>query len=350
MEMANGIPEWNFQILVNVFEDDNYWDTSLKEDLPEVYEAITSIGRKYGDIAEYEEAMAKYNEYMPQVIDYYGGEKVVEYIMENYDIIPVGIIKPPKLKGKLKEKYIEGISYTTGKFYEPVSAEEQKEWDEERFANNSNPVAKDLPPLTRELKRAIKGFTRKPTLGAKSVYFNTDIISQIKNGDIDYDGMTNEEKIVALPVSELLKMYDKQHEDKPRELTNAEKLELINDGEESKMPINKYSVQQQIVTTDMIIRKAMIKAGLNPITDKERAQLSTADIKRLAQFLGPEYVYDDKMMRKMMKKSEKMKKKSEKERERYNRSYSEHNANVNRALASLLSKRSKVARWEEDDD
>jgi hypothetical protein len=97
----------------------------------------------------------------------------------------------------------------------------------------------------------------------------------------------------------------------------------------------------------------MIKSGLNPISDGERSNMTTAEIKRLATFLGAEYVYDDKMMKKMIKKSEKLKKKAEKERDRYDKDYRQHNASVERALTNLLTSRSRLqhlADWEEDDE
>lgn len=353
MDMIKGIPAWNFQLLVNVFEDDNYWDVSLQEDNPEAYEAITSIGKKYSDIAEYEEALALYNKYEPQIIEYYGGEKVVDYIMENYDTIPVGIIKPPKLKSKVKEKYIKGINYSTGKYYPPVSSEEQVDWDKDRFTDG-NHDADQLPRMSRHLKRALRTIINKTDTSASSVYFNTDIIAQIRNGNYESEECLDD-KISRMSVDEHVKMYDKRHKTEYRELTNEEKLALINDDKNTANSyVPRYSlVQPQQVSTSIFIKKMMIKSGLNPISDGERSNMTTAEIKRLATFLGAEYVYDDKMMKKMIKKSEKLKKKAEKERDRYDKDYRQHNASVERALTNLLTSRSRLqhlADWEEDDE
>lgn len=353
MDMIKGIPAWNFQLLVNVFEDDNYWDVSLQEDNPEAYEAITSIGKKYGDIAAYEDALELYNKYEPQIIEYYGGEKVVDFIMEEFDTIPVGIMKPPKLKNKLKEKYIKGINYSTGKYYAPVSSEEQLDWDKDRFVDG-NQAANELPRMSRHLKRALRSIINRTDASASSVYFNTDIIAQIRNGNYESEE-SMDDRVTRMSVDEHVKMYDKRHGTEYKELTNEEKLALINDDKNTANSyVPRYSLaQSQQVSTSIFIKKMMIKSGLNPISDRERSNMTTAEIKRLATFLGAEYVYDDKMMKKMIKKSEKLKKRAEKERLRYDRDYAHHNASVERALTNLLTSRSRIqhlADWEDDDE
>lgn len=353
MDMIKGIPAWNFQLLVNVFEDDNYWDVSLQEDNPEAYEAITSIGKKYGDIAAYEDALELYNKYEPQIIEYYGGEKVVDFIMEEFDTIPIGIMKPPKLKNKLKEKYIKGINYSTGKYYPPVSSEEQVDWDKDRFTDG-NHDADQLPRMSRHLKRALRSINNRTDTSASSVYFNTDIIAQIRNGNYESEE-SMDDRVTRMSVDEHVKMYDKRHEPQYDELTNDEKLALISDDENNTNSyVPRYSLAQSPqISSSIFIKKMMIKSGLNPISDRERSNMTTAEIKRLATYLGAEYVYDDKMMKKMIKKSEKLKKRAEKERQRYDRDYVRHNADVERALTNLLTSRSRIqhlADWDDDDE
>ena len=341
-KLIKGIPAWNFELLVNVFEDDNYWDVSLQEDMPEAYEAITSIGKKYGNISDYEDALEIYNKYEPQIIEYYGGEKAIDFIVDEFDIIPVGIIKPPKLKNKLKAKYIEGINYSVGKYYEPISAEQQLEWDRGRFTDEGNPAGTEIPLITRSLKRALRATSIKKSSATSEVFFNTDIISQIQNGN--YTISDEPDRCEHMSFDEHMRYYDERHSPQHEKLSQDE-IKHILTGEETKQ---RYSLTTEApITMDILVKKLMIKSGLNPITKEKKAQMSRAELNRLASYLGPEYVYDDKTMKKLVKKSEKKKKRAKAE---YDKEYTKHTANVNRALADLLTKKSRLGRsdWEDD--
>jgi hypothetical protein len=339
--MIKGIPAWNFELLVNIFEDDNYWDVSLQEDMPEAYEAITSIGKKYGNIADYEDALEIYNKYEPQIIEYYGGEKAIDFIVDEFDIIPVGIIKPPKLKNKLKAKYIEGINYSTGKYYEPVSVEQQLEWDQGRFEDDGNPAGTEIPAITRSLKRALRATKLKRSSATSEVFFNTDIISQIQNGN--FKSEDEMDRMDHMTIKECMEFYDKLHEPQYEELSQNEIRKLI-EGESAP----KFSlVSETAIPMDILIKKLMIRSGLKPITEESKSKMDRSELQRLATYLGPEYVYDEKTFKKLVKKSEKRKERQKKE---YDIEYRKHKADTNRALANLLTDKSRRGRinWEDD--
>lgn len=341
--MVNDIPAWNFELLVNVFDDDNYWDVSLQEDMPEAFEAISSIGKKYSDISEYEDALETYNKYEPQIIEYYGGEKAVKFIMDEFDIIPVGIIKPPKLKNKLKAKYIEGINYSVGKYYDPVSPEQQLEWDKDRFDENGNPAGTEIPAITRSLKRALRSTTVKKSAATSEVFFSTDIISQIQHGNLN--PIQESDAIEHMSFREHMRYYDERHEPQYERLSQDEIKKLLTGETEPK----RFSLTAEApIPMDILIKKLMIKSGLNPILEEKKARMSRSELNRLASYLGPEYVYDDKTMKKLIKKSDKTLKK---QKEQYDSEYKKHSSDVNRALAALLTKRSQLGRsnWEDDD-
>ena len=344
--MINGIPAWNFQLLINVFEDDNYWDTSLADDMPEAYEAISSIGKKYSDIAEYEEALEIYNKYEPMIIDYYGGRDAVDYIIQEFDVIPVGIIKPPKLKSKLRAKYLQGVDYKYGAYYEPMSVKEQLKLDEGRFDENGNPNAGELIPLTRALKRAIRNMTTPDNRRASQVYFNTDIISQIRDGVVEED-MDSDERLYNMSIEEHIAYWDKEHEPVEQYMTQEQMRAFVTGSK----PQYSYSIQaNQPITVDLMIKKAMLDAGLDPLSNEERKRLSPAELSRLATYLGADYVYDEKTRRKMLKREEKAAKNAEKERARYNANYEKHRASVDRALTDMLTARSRISRMNRKDD
>jgi hypothetical protein len=342
--LTQGIPSWNFELLVNIFEDDNYWDVSLQEDMPEAYEAISSIGKKYSDIAEYEEALETYNKYEPQIIEYYGGQKAVEFIIDEFDVIPVGIIKPPKLKNKLKAKYIEGINYSIGKYYEPVSAEQQLEWDKGRFDENGNPEGTEIPPITRSLKRALRATAIKKSSATSEVFFHTDIISQIQNGNLNPDSDSSE--VEHMSWKEHMAYFDKRHEPHYEKMPDEEIRKLVS-GDTSTRPRYSLVEDARSLPMDIVIKKLMIKSGLNPITKEQKDRMSRQELDRLSQYLGPEYIYDKKTMKKLTKKADKIKRKQQKE---YDRDYNYHRSNTDRALSNLLTNMSRLGRNIKDDD
>lgn len=347
MDMIKGIPAWNFEVLVNVFDDDSYWDITLQEDMPEAYEAISSIGKKYSDIGDYEDALEIYNKYEPQIIEYYGGKKAVDFIIDELDTVPVGIIKPPKLKNKLRAKYVEGISYSTGKYYDPVTPEQQEEWDKGRFTDDGNPEGDEIPDLTRSFKRALRATVIKKSMAASTVVFNTDIISQIRSGKIMSDEETDD-SVKHLSFDEHMKLYEKRHKPVYEKLTNDEIKALI-DGKDT--VTHRYALTDSAqISTDIFIKKQMIKSGLNPISKERKKSMSRAELNRLASFLGPEYVYDEKTMRKLIKKTEKLKRDTDRENKRYEKNYKEHTASTARALTSLLTARSRLTRMALEDD
>lgn len=348
---TNFMEEWSYQILTNEFEDDNYWDTALQDSMPEAYEMISSIGKKYGDISEYERALELYNMYEPQIIDYYGGEQAVDFIIEEFGIIPVGIIKPPKLKGKLKAQYVKGISYQYGVYYDPMTPERQMELDKSRFDEEGNPEADELVPLTRSLKRALRTITVRENRKASQVYFNTDIISQIRDGSYYDSEDVCSDKWRNMSIEEHIRCNDEAAAPTYNYLSQEEMRAFVT-GEKSKYQYTLTSGEP--ITVDIMIKKAMIDAGLNPISDEERKNMNPAQMRRLATYLGAENVYDDKTMKKLIKKTEKSKKRAEKEREKYNRNYNDHRASVDRALTDMLTSRSRISRlikdMEDDDD
>lgn len=348
-DTVDDIPEWVFELLINIYEDDNYWDVSLQEDLPEVYEAITSIGKKYGNIVEYEKAMKLYEEYEPKVIEYYGGQMAVDYIIKEFGVIPVGIIKPPKLKSKLRAQYVEGVNYEIGKYYTPMTPEEQVELTSGLFGEEGNPAGTELPDITRTLKRTLRAINSKSAISASNIYFDTDIISRIRNGNLEAEDEAAEKHY---SFDELVKAYDKRmNTPKFHDLTPEEIKEFVSDVKVSN-PYHYSLMDDTNIPIDILIKKIMIRSGLDPIPRQRKKHMSRAQLERYAQYLGAEYVYDDKTMKKLVKEADKYRRNAEKEKARYEKNYQKHNASSNRALAKLLSQRSRLEKsnndWDDD--
>lgn len=336
------IPAWNFQVLINEFDDDNYWDLSLQEDMPEAYEAITSIGKKYSDISDYEDALDLYNKYEPKIINYYGGEKAIDFIIDEFDTIPIGIIKPPKLKGKLREKYMQGTFYGVGRYYDPITPDEQLEWDKGRFGEDGNPAGEEIPYVTRSLKRALRSVIAKRNHVASTVVFDTDIISQIRDGNYASESENEQNNVGRLSYEEHLALYDKRHKEQDEPLTDAEISAIASNGV---VNTPKYILNDsQKIPIDILVKKIMLNSGMNPIPEARRKTLSDAEKRRLTAYLGAENVYDYKHMRKLVKKSEKLMKQRDKEKKRYEDTYAKHRANADRALQTMLTSKSRVSR------
>lgn len=92
-----GVPDWNFLILPNYYEDDEYWTSEIEEACPEAYTAIANLNNKFRDPREWVKACKIYDKYIGQLIDYYGGKiAVLAYYEENGEY-PKGIRLRPKL-------------------------------------------------------------------------------------------------------------------------------------------------------------------------------------------------------------------------------------------------------------
>ena len=143
--------------------------------------------------------------------------------------------------------------------------------------------------------------------------------------------------------AEHMKYYEQRHSPQFEKLTQDEiRRELLEENTKQRYSL----VTEAPIPTDILLKKMMIKAGLNPIPEERKAEMSRAELNRLAQFLGAENVYDDKTMKKLIKKTEKRK---NKDKERYDKAYKNHKASVSRALSDLIS-RSRLSKndWEDD--
>lgn len=92
-----GVPEWNFIILPNYFDDDEYWSSNIQEECPEAYLAIANLGNKYENPREWINACQIYDQYIGTLIEYYGGEIAVQSYKEEFGSFPPGIKLRPKL-------------------------------------------------------------------------------------------------------------------------------------------------------------------------------------------------------------------------------------------------------------
>ena len=118
-----GVPEWNFIILPNYFDDDEYWSSTIEEECPEAYLAIANIGKRYTNPRKWLEACQIYDEHIGTLIDYYGGEAAILSYKEMYGDYPPGIKSRPKLTKKSSNKAFRETGIlppAKSKLYEPA--------------------------------------------------------------------------------------------------------------------------------------------------------------------------------------------------------------------------------------
>lgn len=108
-------PKWLFNILINDFDDDYWYDLNTKNaEFEEAFLKLRSLKRRYSNINKWKEAVAIYDEYIDVIIDYNGGELAIQS-MFNADEIPEGWVPRPKLKSK-KNRRLLSIGCSEAKY------------------------------------------------------------------------------------------------------------------------------------------------------------------------------------------------------------------------------------------
>ena len=98
------IPAWESVILVNDFGD-SYWVSEIQDKCPEAFGRLQNLKNKYRDFHQWLEACQIYDQYIGEIIDYYGGEAIIEARIADGDQ-PEGWKPRPKLRMTKKNKSI----------------------------------------------------------------------------------------------------------------------------------------------------------------------------------------------------------------------------------------------------
>ena len=107
--MAKKIPDWNYQVLKNNF-DDNYWIRGVEDVCPEAFSALSNLNKKYNSYAAWVDACRIYDQYIEELYDYYGGEIIVKAYFKKYGEYQNGVVERPKLLMKKKtQRLIKSI-------------------------------------------------------------------------------------------------------------------------------------------------------------------------------------------------------------------------------------------------
>ena len=344
----NEIPEWNFIVLFNDF-DDGYWDDDFETAAPEAFTALQNIKRKHGDPATYDEAMATYKKYIDVAYEFYGGKMAVEFIKETTGQYPKGIVPPPKLNKKGEKKYVAGAQYDIGK-YVPTLTNDQQQAIAEEYVKDIDP--EDIQFSDEKIPRNIRRRLRKDINdirarnNARASYkdstaqFTTDVITQIimHSEDIINDPYRDIDDIIddrnnGMGLKEHVKLYDKRHEydDDDYVIVDAP----VVDNDRYSYAGGMTSAYQQQIANDTYVLRIMQEHGMKAFTSKELEEMSPSRKAYYRNIFGIDAVMSEKERKKYNKQYKKQTK-------QYKKKMAKHTADSDRSLASLLSSRSVV--------
>ena len=338
----SSVPEWNFTILMNDFDDD-YWDDDFERYNPEAFYALSNLNRKCNTIEMYEEQKEIYEKYLPEAEKFYGGPLAIEFLRKEFGNVK-GLPRPPKLQGKLMKKYVEGAYYQLGKYIPKIDSSVIKEAEREQLKGVDFSNVKFVPPdepkeVLRKTAKLIADSKLTGNHKASSVSFSTDIISQIAENvdviannpfmDIDKALFSN---LSTLSLAEHERLYDEREE---AEKLAAEREELSSSEDISYgSTIGNY---RNRLRSSIYVYKSLEKAGQKPFADEQLAEMSQGRKDLLANYLGAEAVLTPKELKKL-------KKKRKKEMKQYEEQYSRHQSETNRALSNILSSQSILSK------
>ena len=224
------LPKWVNTILTNEFEDDPYWIEGIERDCPEAFIALSNLQQRPSDVNTYVDAMAIYNKYIPEIIEYYGGQEVIDAYFKETGEYPPGYILPPKLRMKKKNINFARTGYVppkVGQYHDPVSIEEIAKAGEAMFGVSEEELNEDIvirkPP--KELKKRIKKMAlslegrRRDILNSNmSLSASYDIISQFyEHQQTGKQIDTDDYGIDSMSISELARLFDVLEEEENQE-------------------------------------------------------------------------------------------------------------------------------------
>lgn len=218
------LPDFVNIILTNEFEDDPYWVEGIENDLPEAYHALTTLSTSPADPATYLEGMEIYKRYIPDVIEYYGGQRAIDAYFNETGKYPKGYILPPKLKMKKRNMNFAKTGYVPpkiGEYISPITDEELVKLGEEMYGVPDSEAAeiRTCKPSNKALRKRLKktaenfeGDKSKPNdiYGSHAnLAARYNVIAQYyenvqQSNSIDSDAITTSK----MSISELADLYD----------------------------------------------------------------------------------------------------------------------------------------------
>ena len=162
------MPKWVDTPLRHDYEDSYWYDLNSDED-EKFLEAVTrleGLNNKYRKYSQYCDAMETYEEYIPVIVEHYGGQVVVDAMIKAGEI-PTGWRQPPKMKKTKSNKF-----FVENKIRVP----ELDPMSDETVDEMVSSLRKQIP-LTEEQLMEMPIKLAKPTAKIKAM-LNSDMVSK----------------------------------------------------------------------------------------------------------------------------------------------------------------------------
>lgn len=336
------IPAWESVILVNDFGD-SYWVSEIQDKCPEAFGKLQNLKNKYRDFHQWLEACEIYDQYIGEIIDYYGGEAIVEARIADGDQ-PEGWKPRPKLRMTKKNKSIIQSGVIPAKIdrmsdsewydaYSLMTASVSNDSEDDGIKYTIKPAKGKHKKVLNQLTKSYldKSKTRAMTLTKRG--YASDIISEYYNScrsSYDAEICSYEDK----SINELARMYE---ESKKTDEWVPVHDEFSTYGNELRYSNNRILSNKQIEMVD--IMKSLHESGLN-VLDKDHLKLMDKHEARLYK----REIGESMLTNKERKKAAKQYKKYEKERSKT----LQNRRDSDRALSRLLTENKGNANLTDD--
>lgn len=344
------LPDFVNIVLTNEFEDDPYWVEGIENDLPEAYHALTSMQQRPTDANMYIEAMEIYRKYIPEVIEYYGGQRAIDAYFNDTGTYPKGYVAPPKLQMRKKNMNFAKTGFIPpkiGQYVKPVSDEGLVKLGEEMFGVPEDEITEIrlCKPSNKSLRKKLKktamsfeGNSRNNDIYGShaNLAARYNIIAQYYNNvqqsnTIDADEVSTSK----MSISELADLYDAIQE------ANKEEWVRSHNTGNKEAALSYYG--HRIVTSGKLQPHAdwitlMVQNGFSEYARKYLKKFDEADRKYLKATTGVSF------------KSKKDLKKQKKAYDEYQAAMESRKADNLRSLSNLLTRRSSGVSSDIDSD
>lgn len=305
-----GVPEWNFIILPNYFDDDEYWSSNIQEECPEAYLAIANLGNKYEDPREWLNACQIYDQYIGTLIDYYGGEIAVSSYVEEYGDYPPGIKLRPKLnKCKSNKAFRETgiLPPERSKLYDP--AIEMSSYVAQTIDGISN---EEIHKMDIKVKKP-KGVIRDMLLDDRR---NFDAEQRVKNNYVTESSISLDVIANYYARKDNAVNASRSNDDRTLEQIIDQYNESLNQDQWETDTGTSYYQSGSIIYTPkararLEVAKALAASGIQPLNKTARKNMNADEIRLIRKEIG-----ESVLTKKERKKAHKEYKEYNKKRER----------------------------------
>ena len=294
--MAKKIPEWNYQVLKNNFED-SYWIRGVEDTYPEAFKALSNLNKKYNSYSNWVDACQIYDRYIGDMYEYYGGELVVKAYYKEHQDYPPGVVQRPSLLMKKKiQKVINGVAETgvePSRFGEYIDVLTVDEIDD--VINDSNGNLSDQE-VSDSVDFKMKDMPKKILALAEEVIDKSESSSRVRHiynnrNAPSYDIITAFYDNHDDRNADCYDFKNKSIDDIVKEVEISEYEEAANGkwvrrSDEPEYHYRLNRILNRDAHDNIQVAKVFASFGINPITKKMKKHMDDVEIKMMRSELG----------------------------------------------------------------